>query len=269
MSVVSIFGVIRRDHQGVAALEFALVLPLLIVLVFGVYELSEPMILYQEVYSAAHSIPSSASSLAVQADASTSLTYAQVQFEASAIFAEIPALRAGLQNGAKSVTISSVVFEPTNSTCETAATKLCFYKPNVVWSVAYTGGDSGMTFEPKLRHCGILQQTNPGQGTVGDLTSLPTLKVTWPDPALAPPDPILVVDVHLRYQPLLLRFTRTPIDFWATGYWPVRSVKASTVGTDGSAVPLRSDQQYTTLTGLSGAPPGSYCVNGNYPLIPS
>lgn len=44
---------IMRDRRGVAALEFALVFPLMLALLFGVYELSEPMMIYQEVYGVA------------------------------------------------------------------------------------------------------------------------------------------------------------------------------------------------------------------------
>ena len=51
----------------------------------------------------------------------------------------------------------------------------------------------------------------------GDLTSLPTANVTTPDP-------ILVADVHYQYTPLFFNFFTGPIDFWACGLWPVRSV---------------------------------------------
>jgi hypothetical protein len=42
------------------------------------------------------------------------------------------------------------------------------------------------------------------------------------------PDPILVVDVHYRYTPMFLNFITGPVDFWASGYWPVRSVAPGT-----------------------------------------
>ncbi|MDD2877095.1 MAG: pilus assembly protein [Acidiphilium sp.] len=244
---------LRHDSHGVAALEFALILPLMITLIFGVYELSEPMIIYQEVFSAAHSIPASASSLAVQGDGSTALTYAQVQFEASTIFAEIPALRAGLQSTATdSVTISSVVFEPIAANCVPSQTNLCSFTPNVVWSVAYTGNNFNGVYRP----CGGSILTMPGDTVSGDLSELPIQQITYA------PDPILVVDVHVQYRPLLLAFTKTPIDFWATGYWPVRSVKAATVA-NGTSVPLKPDQQYTTLA-MTGTPNGT-CENTAYP----
>ncbi len=252
----------RGDRRGVAALEFALVLPLMIALLFGVYELSEPMIIYQEVYAAAHSIPASASIAAVQADGSTALSYAQVQFAESTIFAEIPALRAGQQTNRSGdgVVMSSVVFEPSPSSCVASATSPCTYNAYVVWSVAYTGGDSGIPFYQITRPCGLTTQVAAGNTTPGDL---PTLGVSTR--AAAWPDPILVVDVFFSYQPLLLTYTKTPIEFLASGFWPVRSVKAASIDANGNATPLQPDQQYTTLNGLSGAPTSSYCVNSNYP----
>ncbi|WP_427953868.1 TadE/TadG family type IV pilus assembly protein [Acidiphilium sp.] len=251
----------RGDRRGVAALEFALVLPLMIALLFGVYELSEPMIIDQQVYAAAHSIPASASIAAVQGDGSTSLTYAQVQFAESTIFAEIPALRSGQEAHASSdsVTMSSVVFEPNPSTCVASVSSPCNYNAYVAWSVAYTGGDSREAFNQVTRPCGIVTQVPAGDTAPG---TLPTLGVSTE--ATAWPDPILVVDVAFSYQPLLLTYTKTPIVFAASGLWPVRSVKAASVDASGNATRLLPDQQYTTITGLGSAPTSSYCVNPNY-----
>jgi Flp pilus assembly protein TadG len=252
---------VMRDRRGVAALEFALVFPLMLALLFGVYELSEPMMIYQEVYAAAHSIPASASSIAVQADGSTSLSYAEIQLEESLIFAEIPALRSGQQanTAGDGVTMSSVVFEPNPATCVASASNPCNYDAYVVWSVSYTGGDSGLPFYEVQRLCGRVTQVAAGNDTPGDLPILgvTTNATTWPDP-------ILVVDFFLDYQPLLLSYTKTPILFSASGFWPVRSVKAASVDAGGNATALLPDQQYTSLTGTSHAPAGSYCVNANY-----
>lgn len=252
----------RDDRRGVAALEFALVLPLMIALLFGVYELSEPMMIYQEIYAAAHSIPASASIAAVHADGSTALSYSQVEFAESTIFAEIPALRSGQQTNTAGdgVVMSSVVFKPNPSTCVASAASPCNYDAYVVWSVAYTGGDSGRSFNQTTRPCGLTTQVAAGNTTPGDL---PTLGVSTR--ATAWPDPILVVDVFFSYEPLLLTYTKTPIEFLASGFWPVRSVKAASVDANGNATPLLPDQQYTVLTGLGGAPTSSYCVNPNYP----
>jgi Flp pilus assembly protein TadG len=149
-----------KQRRSVAALEFALVAPLLVALLFGVYDLSNALITYEEVYAAAHSMAASISNEAVQSDGTNSLTYSEVQQGASLLWGEIPALRSGLQDGVKSVTVSSIVFENTNATCTPTVNTLaadgvtittegtqCDYVPVVVWSITYMAGDSGRTFQ--------------------------------------------------------------------------------------------------------------------------
>jgi len=216
----------RRSDRGVVAVEFALILPTMLLFVIGVFDISKAMILYQEVYNSAHTIPLSASILAVQADKSTSLTPTQVQQSMSAIFAEIPWLRSGMENGNHSVTMSSVTFQQTVPTCVGTQAAPCAFTPYITWSVPYADPagrypGNANTFLAVTRPCGQAKQTTPTAGVSGDLTSLRTASVVNPDP-------ILVVDVHYRYTPLFFTFITGPVDFWASGYWPVRSVAPNT-----------------------------------------
>ncbi len=206
----------RRDERGIAAIEFAMVLPVMILFVIAVFDVSKAMILNQQVYNAAHTIPIMASIQAVQSDKSTSLTVAQVQQSMSAIYAEMPWIRAGIENGNRSVTMTSVVFQPTVANCVSSPTVTCTYAPHVAWSVPYSDANA-KGFLQVLRACGTLKQTTPAAWVESDLTSLPTANV-------ANPDPILVVDVHYQYLPLFYSFLTGPVNFWASGLWPVRSV---------------------------------------------
>jgi len=163
---------LAADARSAAGLEFAIVAPLLVIMLFGVFEVCNAGIIYEEVQNAAHSIPASASNLAVQSSTgATSLTYQQIDLIASEIWAEIPELRTGLENGTASVTISSITFiqtlpptpptaqsvKPPGATCNPNKTGpvLCSYTATVAWSVAYTGGASGRTnfAVPALRSC--------------------------------------------------------------------------------------------------------------------
>jgi Flp pilus assembly protein TadG len=111
-----------------------------------------------------------------------------------------------------------------------------------------------------------------------DLTSLPTYQVADPDPNMAPPSPILVVDIHLQYQPIFGIVIKNGIDFYATGFWPVRSVKTDT-STNGVTSPLTLTEQFTTISTdtaadatagvVAGAPSGTYCVNTSPYLYPA
>ena len=66
----------RRRH-GSVTVEFAFIIPIMLVFIIGVFDISKAMILYEEVDNASHTIPlPSASILAVQPDGSTTLTSA-------------------------------------------------------------------------------------------------------------------------------------------------------------------------------------------------
>jgi len=222
-----------RDKRGVAALEFAIVAPMVFAFVVGVIDITKAMILQEQVYEAAHTIPITASNLAVQPDHTTTLTVAQAQQSMSAIFAEIPWLRGGIESGARSVTLTSVTFTLANASCNPQTTT-CAYLAQVAWSVSYADPSgrypgNANTFTAVTRACSNLTQVAPTAITPGNLTQLPTANVVNPDP-------ILVADVHYQYTPMFLTFITGPVDFWASGYWSVRAVSANAA----------AGQQYTT-----------------------
>ena len=212
-----------RDRRGVAAVEFALLSPIGILLLIGTVDLTRGIIFQQQVYRAAHSIPILASSIAVQPNRATSLTVAQVQQSLSAIFADIPLLRSA-NAGVAGAIMTSVDFTQQSSSCQPATQSPCAAHPFVAWSVAYTppAGRSatGVVFDGLTRLCGQLAQVSPTQASEGVLTALRTAAVDIPVPALGP---LLVVDVHYRYTPIFFSVLTGPIDFWASGYWPTRS----------------------------------------------
>ncbi len=330
---------LRAEKKSAAAMEFAFIAPVLVIFILGVYELCNAAIIYEQVQNAAHSIPASASNLAAEAGGSlgpqvytgqTALTYNQIQLTASEIWAEIPELRSGFQNGAASVTITSISFIPTLPTTPPTAQTVkpasvcnpvkgsvyCSYTPTVIWSVAYTGGnttDGKANFAtPAIRSCtgvpsvgtqknatvyyatgaayvtlpgGLNSEAPPSTNTpaatvatwaASDLTALPTYFVATPDPILAAPSPILVVDVHLKYTPIFGLFIKNGLDFYATGFFPVRSVEAATASAT-VTTPLTLSQQFTSIVddatdGANGVIPGpptsTYCINTGHGLTP-
>jgi Flp pilus assembly protein TadG len=314
----------RRDRRSTAAMEFAFIAPIMVVFLLGSFEITNAVIIYEEVQNAAHAIPASASNLAVQNNGATQLTYQQIQLAASEIWATIPELRGGLEDGTKSITISSVTFLPTLPPASTLATAkgqatctpsktgpvTCNYTPTVVWSVTYAGGDSGRSFvtgASAQRSCTgaptatgqnnavVENSAGTGFGAVPgglnneataeaggasawkpqDLTSLPTFAVAEPDPYLAAPSPILVVDVHLKYTSVLGLFLQSGLDFYGSGFFPVRSVQSSYVNSGGTTTAYTLSQQFTTIEedandeSLAGAPAGSYCINSSVNLSPA
>jgi hypothetical protein len=163
---------VLRSRRATAALEFALVATPMVILFYGVYDLSEAMIFYQEVYNAAHSMAASASAASVNTTTgATSLTYTQIQQVESEIWGEIPTLRGDYQDGIKSVTLSSIVFEPstgtTTLTCGLGGTNPPCYTPVVVWSVLYAGGNAaaqGRSFKMSNGAAEVVNFTPTAQG---------------------------------------------------------------------------------------------------------
>jgi hypothetical protein len=255
------------ERRSNAAIEFALVGPLIMMLGGGVYDLCQAVLIYNEVTNAATTIVDSASSAAVNEDGSTALSYDEVQTAESGIWGDIPELRSGQQPGTvKSVTISSVNFEPPG-TC-TSGESCNPYTAYVMWSVAYTGGTSGVSFTNNLRPCSPAGAQSDGLG--GDVQvqptappnasnftyELPVAGVTSYSPDPTGPSPVLVANVVFSYTPVL-GVVRTSFTFLATALWPVRSVKpAQPVG---SSQPLT--QQFTKIYGvMSGSTFTPYAV---------
>jgi Flp pilus assembly protein TadG len=273
---------LRSDTSSTAALEFALILPVLVGLFFGMYDIAEGMISYGEVFDATRTIAASITNVAAQGPNSTTLLYyGQVQQQASAIFAIMPSLRSGFQAGLKSITISSVNFEEASQaqTCNQSAA--CSYNAFVVWSVAYQGPGSGSNaiLTPNLRNCAqtkttsgtttlnsstALTQVVPSTYNPNNLAQLRTLNITSPSPGPVQPDPILVVDIHYTYTPLFPFFVKKAIDFYTNAYFPLRSVQATVlVGSSFNLVEV--DTQFTGLvaynTNNSMSPPYKYQIN--------
>ena len=204
---------LSRHTRANVAVEFALVLPVMLTPTIGVFDLSKAMVLNQQVFNSAHTAVLSASIAAVQPDESTSLTVAQVQQSLSAFYAEMPWVRDGIETGTRSVTLSSVTFVPANG-CTPSASQVCTMTAQVAWSVAYQLGDGKSALV--TRACGALSQKTATAVTAGDLTSIGTAGITNPNP-------VLIADVHYRYTPKFFKFITGPLDFWSTAYWPVRS----------------------------------------------
>ena len=225
-----------RARRGTAAIEFALISPVMIFMVLGVFDISKGLIIYQEVYNAAHDISVSASILAVQADGSTSLTFAQTQQAMSIIWAEMPWLRSGIETGNRQIEIYSVKFQQNIANCVSSSTVACATTPYVQARTNYqqNGFSQGYTGAPS---CAALNQIAATAWTPGDLQSIATAGVSNPDP-------IIVVDVYYQYTPAFVNFITGPLSFWVSAYFPVRSARNG----------VAQSSQYTTLDPADAAP---------------
>jgi Flp pilus assembly protein TadG len=214
---------IAAARNGVAALEFAILAPIMATILVGIFDITKCVILWEQLTNTALSIAESASALAIQPDGSSSLTQTQAQQALSVIFAEMPWLRAGIATGnpgagvvpanTVAAVLTSVSYQPTVSTC----TASCSYVPVVQWSKAYSGHNF-MTGSSVLRPCTTLTQTNPGAGYT--VTTVPTQQIStsYQNDGNTNPDPFLVADVKFIYVPFFFRFLTGPVTLASSSF---------------------------------------------------
>jgi hypothetical protein len=165
-----------RAKDGLAALEFALVLPLLLAIMLGFYEIDRYAFAVRRLEIAAASMTDM-----LTTNTTGFINYNDIHFAEDSIMVLFPMVLA--DSAAKqipwqndiSISISSIVFSPTVKSC----TSNCTYTANVAWT---TGG----------RACGSIQI--PGVDT-----SAPSL-TTLPDDLFGVPS-VVVVDLAYTYVP--------------------------------------------------------------------
>jgi Flp pilus assembly protein TadG len=238
--VARLFSEKGRARSGVASIEFALVAPMMFLMIEGMFDTSKALILEHQVDDCARFIAISATTASVNTDKTTSLSQASAQQAMSLIYAFMPWVRSGVEDGPRSVTLSSVAFVPITSGCTVTASNNC-YNAEVAFSVSYGGGaqHSVTPFTVITRSCGTLLQITPTAQIPTGQTQLTILRTA----SVAKPDALMIADVHYRYTPFgfPLKFVVGPIDFWATSMWSARS----------GATSQNNSQtlQYTTYTG--------------------
>ena len=168
-----------RARQAIAATEFALVLPLLVILMLGSVEAARLIVSARKVTLVA----TTAVEMLTQ-NGTGKINYVDLHFATDSTMVIFPQiLQDAAQKGISwkndiSVSMASVVFTPNPSTC----TSNCSYNANVVWN-------SG----PNKRTCGVLLVSATDTATPSN-TKLPA--------DVFGPGSIIVVDVLFNYTPI-------------------------------------------------------------------
>ncbi len=199
-----------RDRSGTPAIEFALLAPVMFILLIGSHDITRVLIAMWQVTSTAQQIVQIATQQSVQPDQSNSLTVQQGYQAQSAIYALIPGLKSGVDISQFSVTLSAVVFVATPVDC--VAESNCSYIANTAWSIALPQGKQA------TRPCGVIAQVASSQQTT--ITTLPTAGMT----AISS---LIVADVSYVYQPLFNGFITGPMTLQRTAFLPPRTGKPS------------------------------------------
>lgn len=195
-----------QSQSGSPALEFALLAPVMLTLLMGSYDITQLLIAQHQVVATAQEIVEIATELAIQPDQTMSLTTNQAYQAQTAIYAQMPSLKSGLDTSRFSVTLSAVVFTATPAGCTAGAN--CTYIANTAWSTALPQGAQ------VTRPCGAITQVSPAQpATINNLRSAGITALTS----------ALVVDVSYVYVPLFSGFLIGPETLQQTTFMPPRT----------------------------------------------
>jgi Flp pilus assembly protein TadG len=203
-----IFGEWLRNISGAPAIEFALLAPVMFVMLTGSYDITQALIAMRQVTSTAQEVVQIATEQSVQPDQTTSLTILQGYQAQTAIYAMIPGLKSGTDTSSFSVTLSGVVYTATPVGCVSGIN--CVYVANTAWSNALPQGAQ------VTRPCGVIGQVASGQPAT--ITTLPTLGMT----VLSS---IVVADVSYVYVPLFTGFLTGPVTLQRLAFLPPRAGK--------------------------------------------
>jgi Flp pilus assembly protein TadG len=275
----------RLGRSAAVALEFAAIVPVMILLALGTYDIESAVATWRRVRAAATAIAEIATSQALQTgtyNTGTStiqgvITNTAAQASSTAIYAYLTQLRASGTTIPFSVTLSSIKFQPltvTNNTTCTGATCVCLttttaangtittspaaggtnsantqcYHGYTAWSTSYGGNntETDTNVGAPVRPCSTAFIDTPA-GSPSSLTTLPM--------GVFGPYSLIVADISYTWTPTFAKFITGPITFFESAYVPPRS------GTAGQYV------EYSTAT----ASPYTPTVAGVHPtcVIPA
>ena len=221
----------RRGRRATVALEMAVVLPTIMALFIGMFDLVDGLSAWRNTRAASAAIAEAATNLAVQTTTLASpytgqnlITAAQAFDASTAIHAYLPGLPSGASNKF-AVTLTSVVFSSAAKNEDGGCTSPAYlvngscYTANVAWSISLGTGTTVHGFT-QTRACGTLLPV--AVGVHSTLTNLPQ--------GLFGPYSLLIADVQYTFTPSFLTFVSGPVTFFESTYLPPR------IGTAGQYV---------------------------------
>jgi hypothetical protein len=231
----AVLAFLPSDRRSIAALEFALIAPILATMTVGIFDLARAFIIWEQINDAAEAIAEAAEKLSVTTDAqgqpAAMLTAAQMQAAMSTVYAEIPGLQwgtgTGMFPGQFSVTLSGVVFRQANQQMCSTNTGCTEQRPYTLWSSFFTeqpqGGTQLITSPASqlLRSCnGPLTAVAQFPDRPGTNQLLYMVRPSMPG-VTVPLVPQVVADVRYDYTPNFPFFLGSgAITLWASATLP-------------------------------------------------
>lgn len=224
-----------RQNRSVAAMEFALITPILLTFSLAVYDISRALLVWQQINNAAEAIVEAAEKLSVQSapTGTATLTPAQIQQAMSTVYAQMPAIFpsrptspfSGIFAGPFGVTLSSVEFAPlcspyAKTPCNSGNVPVQY--PFTVWSSYLTlgTGNSHINLMVPQQNDPLLRPCSP-DGKTEVLKAVPQFPNTVPEQFTDMADanlqtgntrivlvPQLVADVQYQFVPAFPLFSK-------------------------------------------------------------
>jgi Flp pilus assembly protein TadG len=191
---------LRLDVRGIAAVEFAFILPVMLTLYLGCVEVTQGVIANRQITAVARTIADLASQ---QTGSLTDTGNAALGVDVSQIFAASQALlpQATATNPIK-MTISSIDFVPAGGGCNPN----CVYNAQTSWTVTYNAGTP--------RPCNVILAP-VANGSVATPTNMPV--------GIYGAGSVIVADVSYSYQPTFGYVLVNNIPIQHTAYMRPRS----------------------------------------------
>ena len=211
--------VARDDHRGVAAMEFAIIAPVMLLLIWGVWDVSRALLAWEETFHAAEAIAQAAEKLSYSTRTNppnstnplTALTGQQMQDAMSSIYAEMPWLNlgnnTGLFLGSYQVTLSGISYNPLCDAGNGSNGKCKNQVPFVLWSSYLSQGGAQLTLPPPGQPNALYRQCLVPLISVAQFPNNATQLLDMIDPALTKNGkkviliPQVVADVVLNFKP--------------------------------------------------------------------
>jgi Flp pilus assembly protein TadG len=198
-----------RARDGLAALEFALLAPILVSTVGGLYDLTTGFIAWKRVAMAAQSIDQIATSLAATTSGTNILNLINASNASSAVYAYLPNILSASPNSF-GVTVSSVAMVPNPATCTVG----CTYTPHVAWSGVFKG--SAGTRRPCDARAGLSAMSFVPDGSNPSPTTLPAS-------VQGSGAPLVIVDVVFTFKPIFFTYITGNIQMNQSAYFSPRT----------------------------------------------
>jgi Flp pilus assembly protein TadG len=253
------------DRRAVAAMEFAMVAPIMLLLIWAVYDTARALVAWEETYHAAQSVAQAAEKLSVTNQVysgtntpETALTAQQMQDAMTSIYAEMPMIPNssnphGSFTGQYGVVLSGIAFRPL---CVANATNTCAAQTaQVLWSTYLNEGNAGTMLSPPpnlpdifFRQCGTLTSVAHFPNNNNQLLYMINANMQAGGVTNINLIPQVVADVVYVYNPTFPLLSNFSYTFWASATFPA---------------PLGGDDQEIKFNGTAATAP-SYVLDCTY-----